>query len=301
MKAFVCEMCNSSDLIKQDGCFVCQHCGMKYSLEEAKKMMVEGTVKVDNSDFVKKYLQNARRAKQKEDWEETEKYYNLVEQNDPSNIEAIFYSAFGKAKASLCVNEVYKREAIFKALTNSISILDDNYDPNSSKTIAPILDQIVMDTINLFGSEFVYTKTTNGNGWVSDDRIKTYQLFINVGMEMYNTLEQILKKLTDKEDRIYICRVELKLIDFFIFGNSQLSVQSRLLWYDQAAAKSDALKNMDTTFECWNYRAEKAAYEKRMTDAMNKASKRACLKQFGFIALIGIITVIVTFCVVLGS
>lgn len=286
MKALVCEMCGASDLIKQDGNFVCQHCGMKYSLEEAKKMMVEGTVKVDNSDFVEKYLQNARRAKQKEDWEETEKYYNMVEQNDPSNIEAIFYSAYGKAKASLCVNEIYKREAIFKALTKSVSILDDNFDPNNSKAIAPILEQIVIDTINLFGSEFVYTKTTTGNGQVSDDSNKTYQLFINVAVEMFNTLEEILKKLTNKEDKIFLCKLEMKLIDFMIFGNSHLSDQSKMHWYDNAAIKADALKNMDATFSCKDYRAEKAAFEKRVTDAKNAAN--GCLIVFGIVALVGI-------------
>lgn len=38
MKQLVCEMCESSDLIKQDGAFACQSCGIKYSVEEAKKM-----------------------------------------------------------------------------------------------------------------------------------------------------------------------------------------------------------------------------------------------------------------------
>ena len=37
-------MCGSTDLMKQDGVFVCQSCGTKYSVEEAKKMMVEGNV-----------------------------------------------------------------------------------------------------------------------------------------------------------------------------------------------------------------------------------------------------------------
>ena len=44
MKQLTCEMCGSTDLMKQDGVFVCQSCGTKYSVEEAKKMMVEGTV-----------------------------------------------------------------------------------------------------------------------------------------------------------------------------------------------------------------------------------------------------------------
>ena len=47
MKQLKCEMCGSTDLIKQDGVFVCQSCGVKYSVEEAKKMMVEGTVVVE--------------------------------------------------------------------------------------------------------------------------------------------------------------------------------------------------------------------------------------------------------------
>ena len=57
MKKLTCEMCNSVDLIKKDGLYVCQSCGTKYTVEEAKKMMIEGTVdvsgstvKVDNSD-----------------------------------------------------------------------------------------------------------------------------------------------------------------------------------------------------------------------------------------------------------
>ena len=134
MKQLTCEMCGSTDLMKQDGVFVCQTCGMKYSVEEAKKMMIEGTVdvqgtvKVDNSAFVEKYLANARRAKQKEDWEETEKYYNMVEQNDPTNIEAIFYSSYGKAKRSLVESDIYKRQAAFRVLQNCVSIIDDNFD-----------------------------------------------------------------------------------------------------------------------------------------------------------------------------
>ena len=58
MKAMTCEMCGSNEFVKEDGLFVCQSCGIKYSLEDAKRMMIEGTVdvqgtvKVDNSAFV---------------------------------------------------------------------------------------------------------------------------------------------------------------------------------------------------------------------------------------------------------
>ena len=49
MKQLTCEMCGGTDLIKQDGVFVCQSCGTKYSVDEAKKMMIEGTVDVSGS------------------------------------------------------------------------------------------------------------------------------------------------------------------------------------------------------------------------------------------------------------
>lgn len=60
MRQLICEMCGGNELIKQEGVFVCQHCGSKYSPEEAKKMMVEkavvvaGTVNITNARFCRK-------------------------------------------------------------------------------------------------------------------------------------------------------------------------------------------------------------------------------------------------------
>lgn len=39
MKKMICEVCNGSDFLKEDGVFVCQTCGMKYNLDEAKKLV----------------------------------------------------------------------------------------------------------------------------------------------------------------------------------------------------------------------------------------------------------------------
>ena len=180
MKQLTCEMCGGTDLIKQDGVFVCQNCGMKYSVEEAKKMMIEGTVdvqgtvKVDNSAFVQKCLANARRAKQKEDWKETEKYYNLVEQNDPTNIEAIFYSSFAQVKLALIEAETEdKRLSVFNILVRSVSVIDDNYD-NANKEHHKLLFEIMDDINGLKNGMIVPTThlqdyvTKNGYGSIVD-------------------------------------------------------------------------------------------------------------------------------------
>lgn len=84
MKQLACEMCGSTDIVKQDGMFVCQSCGTKYSVEEAKKMMIEGTVevqgtvKVDNSEVVKNYLAMAENAYKAGNNQEAEDYCNKV-------------------------------------------------------------------------------------------------------------------------------------------------------------------------------------------------------------------------------
>lgn len=44
---YTCEVCGSHDFIKQDGNFICQNCGMKYSQEEAKRMFAKADSKED--------------------------------------------------------------------------------------------------------------------------------------------------------------------------------------------------------------------------------------------------------------
>ena len=61
MNAMVCEMCQSNNLVKKDGMYVCQCCGTKYSVEEARKLL--GSVKIDKTEETEKLLLLARRAR----------------------------------------------------------------------------------------------------------------------------------------------------------------------------------------------------------------------------------------------
>lgn len=92
MKAMVCEMCGGKDLVKQDGIFVCQNCGTKYSVEEARKLL--GTIKIDKTDDMEKSLVLARRAREENNSENAEKYYGMVLQEDPNNWEAAFFQGY---------------------------------------------------------------------------------------------------------------------------------------------------------------------------------------------------------------
>ena len=196
MKAIVCEMCSSNEFLKEDNMYVCQHCGTKYTAEEAKKMMIEGTVdiqgtvNVDNTAFVQKYLANARRARQKEDWSETEKYYNMVEQNDPTNIEAIFYSTFARVKSALLEAETKdKRQGVFNILVKGVSIIDDNYD-NTNEEHQKLLFEIMDDIKGLKEGKIVPTThlqeyvTKNGYGNIVDRNqvVENDSLSVTYGM-----------------------------------------------------------------------------------------------------------------------
>ena len=194
MKQLTCEMCGGTDLIKQDGVFVCQNCGMKYSVEEAKRMMIEGTVdvqgtvKVDNSAFVQKYLANARRAYEKEDWEEVEKYYNMVEQNAPHNMEAVFFSSFGKAMLSLTDDEYFKREQKFGVLNKSISVINDYFE-ESSEEKEEVLRKISDAIEKMYSVNFVYNSGTNAP--VQAGRAYTIKLENSVRAAFLTELKQI--------------------------------------------------------------------------------------------------------------
>ena len=149
-------------MLKQDGYFICQFCGCKYTVEEAKKMMIEGTVdvtgstvKVDNSAFVEKYLNNARRAYLKEDWEEVERYYNMVEQNVPDNIEAVFFSAYGKAMLAMTDSEYFKRDQKFEVLKKSISVISDYY-ATTTENKQEVLTKIANAIEKMNSVTFVY-------------------------------------------------------------------------------------------------------------------------------------------------
>ena len=97
MGAIICELCGSNDIRKQDGLFVCQHCGTKYAPEDAKKLFVEGTVKVDNSEKLSNLYKIARRAKDDNNSESAEKYYDMILVEDPMSWEATFYVVYFRA------------------------------------------------------------------------------------------------------------------------------------------------------------------------------------------------------------
>ena len=103
MKKLVCEMCGSNDLLKKDGVFECQSCGTKYTVEEAKKMMVdgivnvEGTVKIDNSNRIDNLIKNGKTLYKDSKFDEAYSLFSEVLNIDSNNYIAIAYKGLCSA------------------------------------------------------------------------------------------------------------------------------------------------------------------------------------------------------------
>lgn len=257
MKQIVCEVCGSNDLVKEDGCFICQYCGAKYSPEEAKRLIVEVNGKVDvsgskvtvyNTSFVERSLENARRAKAKEDWEECEKYYNMVEQYEPTNIEAIFYSSYGKARMALVDSDRFKREQKIKVLKNSISVIDDNYDnsPDKYEENKVLIQNINADLLSMMNSSFVMNTVNNGN-YTSNDSSYTFDMFIELSLGMIESIEHIIGVITDKKKTIYLWQILRQQYSYIysIYRRASYKYRQRSRWLDAIANIDNQLYRLD--------------------------------------------------------
>lgn len=145
MKRLVCEMCGSTELIKQDGVFVCQSCGCKYSVEEAKKMMVEGTVEVtgtisvDRSNEVENRLANAINEFKNGNNDVAFSICSEILNIDPDNYRAILFkgladgwrSSIDMPKLDVASSELQRAIGVLRK--NTVS--DDEYTEKSTEAL----------------------------------------------------------------------------------------------------------------------------------------------------------------------
>ena len=147
MKQLTCEMCGSTDLIKQDGVFVCQSCGIKYSVEEAKKMMVEveGTVAVtvDNSNMVETWMTMANNAVGSGNYKEAYNYYTKVVEVESENWRAIF----GKGKSAAWQSTLSNIRAteLYQAVNQALAIVEAT---STTEVLITIKNEFCMEIVD---------------------------------------------------------------------------------------------------------------------------------------------------------
>ena len=168
MKQLTCEMCGSTDLAKENGFVVCQSCGMKYSVEEAKKLMIEGTVevhgtvKVDKSNEIETLLKRAFILLEDGDKNTANEYFEKVLSMDPDNAKAYL----GKFMWSYSLKKLDDVKNLYKDFTKSqyferavrfadaeLQNILNSYIEYFNQNIQPLLIQL---------KPFIYERLSNG-------------------------------------------------------------------------------------------------------------------------------------------
>lgn len=142
MKKLACELCGSTDIVKQDGLFICQACGTKYSTEEAKKMMIGGTVTIDRSSENENLKILAKRYYDNGEFEKADDYYDRLIEADPHDWEAVYYGGLASAYRSSFGN-LRLSEAVIGA-ENALNLVDDDEKEEKIEEFRKDLIQLVV-------------------------------------------------------------------------------------------------------------------------------------------------------------
>ena len=133
MKAFTCEMCGGHELKKEDGVFVCQHCHTKYAPEDARKLVLDGPIEIDNTKQLDNLFILARRARDDNDTEGARKYYEMILLEAPQNWEAAFYALFFSAKDSTVPDIPYTAQKAADGIDSVLALVHALDDADASR------------------------------------------------------------------------------------------------------------------------------------------------------------------------
>ena len=194
MKALVCELCEGNNFIKEDGFFVCQHCGTKYTTEEAKKIMlsIEGsvdvsgsTVKIDDTTELNNLYQLARRARKEDNGELAGKYYSQIIIKNPYDWEANFYTTYFQSINCTIAQIGNSAVTITNCLNSTFRLIKENVNETEQyEIISEIVDNLIKAS-NLFYSQYkswynnidIQVRSNYILDFVSTGRATSYMLF----------------------------------------------------------------------------------------------------------------------------
>lgn len=199
MNAMVCEMCQSNDLVKQDGMYVCQCCGTKYSVEEARKLL--GSVRIDKTEETEKLLLLARRARNENNSENAAKYYDMVLQEDPNNWEAAFFQVYFQSMQCKIMNIASAAISVANCLDGTIGLIadiDDEKEQDSAlQTIVHYSSAIAALLASAANNHYTQHSTVNNAFSECTNRI----VAVN---QIYSNLETALKKHFESKKDIIV-------------------------------------------------------------------------------------------------
>ena len=167
MKQLTCEMCGSTDLVKQDGFFICQTCGCKYSVEEAKKMMIEGTVdvqgsvNVQNAAQLENLLKLAHSSFDSKNYAQAEEFCNQVIAMDDKNYDA--WKLKGMAINYQISSKKQRILEVYNCIMTSYRVLDDQQKLTKRVEIITLLQECFEGEIDFWLKQFEANRPTDAS------------------------------------------------------------------------------------------------------------------------------------------
>lgn len=235
----VCEMCGSQDLVKQDGMFVCQNCGTKYSVEEAKKLL--GTVKVDKTEETEKLLVLARRAREDNNSENAEKYYGLVLQEDPDNWEAAFFQVYYQSMQCKIMNISSAAYSVANNIDSTMKLISEMQDTDEKNRALDTVISYAQLIASMLASGAInhYTQHSSVNGVFGECSNRVVAV-----KSIYEMLEKSLKKYcTSNTSRLVAVQ---KAENSFLSKNGKFFNTNYLT--TETARLTNEIKDKDTSY-----------------------------------------------------
>lgn len=213
MAAIVCELCGSVDVVKQDGYFICQHCGTKYTLDEARKLI--GTVKIDKTDDTEKLLVLARRARDDNNSENAEKYYGLILQDDPNNWEAAFFQVYFHSMQCKIVNISSAAYDVANCMDSTLRLI---YELGDEEEKGTAIDTVVQYSISITTTLADAANNHYNRHALADGAPNEMRGRIHASKEILTELEKVLKKYScDDSFIVSVQKAQLEFLDKYQF------------------------------------------------------------------------------------
>ena len=313
MKQLTCELCGGTDLVKQDGVFVCQNCGTKYTVEEAKKMMIEGTVdvqgtvKIDASDKVKNLYIMARRAKDDNNAELASKYYEMITFENPHDWESLFYFNYFKAMqtnlrnmANSAIRLANSLDSVFDLIDKSNIIADEKW--NIAKEIIQRIDTLCESYIYWAKSHYRKFSELNGSASEFDNQaraIADLQKKMADLLEKYfaeNSTQVVVSYLKSYVENYLLVKLFFN-ITLKYYSNELIAAEKRIKALDpsyvpliNANTQRNSASNKNSK-ESKNYQKENEASKENNTSETTNFNKKS-KKKIGIICLFSVVVII---------
>ncbi len=231
MKALICEMCGSGDVCKRDGLFVCASCGTKYSVEDARRMMIEGpvnvvgTVTVDNSQRIINLEKLAKRSLSEKNFLEASGYYHQILLESPDNWEAIFYKGLSSACGAL--PEHFRLREMQTAAQSALRTLDTR---RQQELISRVKQRIAVEIFGVTGYFYSLLKGTESSLQTSEE-VEEYWRRLNGCIDVAEYVIQLTNepKLLQNREVVDVQRKTMKMLVAMYFDLCQphrISVQT---------------------------------------------------------------------------